>query len=135
MAQAVGVAVGGHSDGRLATTLVATISMTIFPFSFLIIYLLSSFLIEGLLKSNNLLSESWWLRPKTWGFTPFQTLSAILGPSGGLFGFLTIRKGGGRGKMNLCHIWKNWNITLLAGGRGGVCVRYRMQSMEGVETT
>ena len=45
------------------------------------------FLIEGVLGSKNLFSESWPERPKSSGYTPFQTPSAILGPPGGHFGF------------------------------------------------
>ena len=47
----------------------------------------STFLIEGVLRSKNLFSESCLECPKTWGLTPFQTPSAILGPTGGHFGF------------------------------------------------
>ena len=45
------------------------------------------FLIEGVLGSKNLFSESCLGCPKTQGKTPFQTPSALLGPSGGHFGF------------------------------------------------
>ena len=33
---------------------------------------LSTLLIEGVLWSKNLFSESWWERPKTWGLAPFH---------------------------------------------------------------
>ena len=45
------------------------------------------FLIEGVLVSKNLFSESCLKWPITLGWTPFQTPSAILGPPGGHFGF------------------------------------------------
>ena len=45
------------------------------------------FLIEGVLGSKNLFSESCLKWPITLGWTPFQTPSAILGPPGGHFGF------------------------------------------------
>ena len=45
------------------------------------------FLIEGVLGSKNLFSESWSDRPITLRWTPFQTPSAIFWPSGGHFGF------------------------------------------------
>ena len=48
---------------------------------------LSTFLIEGVLGSKNLFCKSYLEYPKTQGQTPFQTLSAILGPPGGHFGF------------------------------------------------
>ena len=65
LARAVGVAVGRHSGGRLATSLVATIFIIISPF-FLFFFLVailyfsgdSMFLIEGVLGSNNLYNES-----------------------------------------------------------------------------
>ena len=47
---------------------------------------LRPFLIEGVLGSKNLFSESCLERPKIQGQTPFQTPSAILGPPGGHFG-------------------------------------------------
>ena len=64
LARAVAVAVGRRSGGRLATTLVATISTVIFFsfffsfFFFLFISPSSMFLIEGVLGSKNLFSES-----------------------------------------------------------------------------
>ena len=45
------------------------------------------FLIEGVLGSKNLFSESCLKWPITLGWTPFQTPSAILGATGGHFGF------------------------------------------------
>ena len=70
--------------GRLTTTLVATKNDTIFSFSFPGIY----FSHRRSTRIKNLFRESWRKRPKTWGKTPFQTPSAILGPPGGHFGFL-----------------------------------------------
>ena len=52
------------------------------------IVLNSNFQIEQLLRSKKLFSETLWEHPKTWGYTTFQTPSAILGPPGGHFGFL-----------------------------------------------
>ena len=45
------------------------------------------FLIEGVLRSKNLFSESLSERPITKDWTPFQTPSAIIGPPVGHFGF------------------------------------------------
>ena len=45
------------------------------------------FLIEGVLSSKNLFSESWSKHPITKDWTPFKTQSAILGPPFGHFGF------------------------------------------------
>ena len=47
----------------------------------------STFLIEGALGSKNLFSKSCLECPKTYGLTPFQFPSAILGPPGSHFGF------------------------------------------------
>ena len=65
LARACGVPVGRRSGGRLATTLVATINVVIFSFSFLFSFFSflfsspsSTFLIEGVLGSKNLFSES-----------------------------------------------------------------------------
>ena len=60
LARAVGVAVGRCSGGRLATTLVATISTIIFFFTTIFHHSPPSrpFLIEGVLGSKNLFSES-----------------------------------------------------------------------------
>ena len=56
LAQAVGVAFGRRSGGRLVTMLVAT--KNVFIFFFLLSSPLSPFLIEGVLGSKNLFSES-----------------------------------------------------------------------------
>ena len=57
LARACGFPVGRCSGGRLATTLVATINVIIFSFLFFSSPS-STFLIEGVLGSKNLLSES-----------------------------------------------------------------------------
>ena len=44
-------------------------------------------LTEGLLRSKNLFSKSFSKRPKTKGYTPFQTPSAIFRPPSGHVGF------------------------------------------------
>ena len=46
------------------------------------------FLIEGVLESKNLFSKISLERPKTLGFTSFQSLEAILETPGRHFGFL-----------------------------------------------
>ena len=61
LARAVGVAVGRRSGGRLATTLVATKNVFIFFLFFFFTFSFSPsrpFLIEGVLGSKNLFSES-----------------------------------------------------------------------------
>ena len=59
LARAVAVAVGRRSGGQLATTLVATKNVFIFFFLFFSFFSPSSpFLIEGVLGSKNLFSES-----------------------------------------------------------------------------
>ena len=84
LARAVGVPVGRRSGGRLATTLVATKNVIIF---FFFSPPSLPFLIEGVLGSKNLFSESCSEWPITYVYTPFQTPSAILWPPGGHFGF------------------------------------------------
>ena len=61
LARACGVPVGRRSGGRLAMTLVATINVIIFFFLFFLFFSSpsSTFLIEGVLGSKNLFSESW----------------------------------------------------------------------------
>ena len=59
---------------------VATIFISLFLFFLFFSPPSRPFLIDGVLGSKNLFSESCLERPKTKGYTPFQTLSAILGP-------------------------------------------------------
>ena len=68
LARAVNVPVGRRSGGRLAMILVATINDIIFSFLFFFfLFPSSTFLIEGVLGSKNLLSESCLECPKTVG--------------------------------------------------------------------
>ena len=65
LARAVGVPVSRRSGGRLATTLVATINVIISLIFFPIFSPSRPFLIEGVLGSKNLFSESCLECPKT----------------------------------------------------------------------
>ena len=81
------VPVGQRSGGRLAMTLVATINVITFSFFFSFLFSPSStFLIEGVLRSKNLFSESCLERPKTFPvplchfgapWRPFWILQAV----------------------------------------------------------
>ena len=101
------------------------------PFLFFFFFSPSyTFLIEGVLGSKNLFSKSWWERQKRYKSTPFQTLSAILGPPSCQFGILQSLQAPGITRLvlliqNCVYFWgcfppKNLNTKSLIGIRFGL---------------
>ena len=82
LARAVGVAVGRRSGERLATTLVDRYFHHYFPFSIFSIFSVATFSHRRSARIKKLIQRKLTEAPQNKGQTPFQTPSAILGPTG-----------------------------------------------------